>query len=154
MLYGLVRASLLFVVVAMFFGLAMPDANFAGCARDPPDRVGVVLRDRDDDGGAAADLAGEGRAARLRGAGDAARRLGRLLPGRVLPDWMQWLSKISPATYALRGIRGSILEGQGLAWANVWPLLVIGVVSIPLGLRVFNRGEIYAKRHGKLKRSG
>ena len=27
-LYGLVRATLLFVVVAMFFGLSMPDANF------------------------------------------------------------------------------------------------------------------------------
>ena len=39
-------------------------------------------------------------------------------------------------------------------WANIWPLLVIGAVSIPLGLAVFNRGEIYAKRHGKLKRSG
>ena len=39
---------------------------------------------------------------------------------------MQWLSKISPATYALRGIRGSILEGQGLLWANVWPLILIG----------------------------
>ena len=75
-------------------------------------------------------------------------------PVSVLPEWMQWISKISPATYALRGIRGSILEGQGLLWANVWPLLVIGVVSIPLGLAVFKRGEIYAKRHGKLKRSG
>jgi hypothetical protein len=31
---------------------------------------------------------------------------------------------------------------------------VIGVVSIPLGFFVFNRGEIYAKRHGMLKRSG
>ena len=30
----------------------------------------------------------------------------------------------------------------------------IGVVSIPLGLWVFGRGEHYAKRHGKLKRSG
>jgi ABC-2 type transport system permease protein len=67
---------------------------------------------------------------------------------------MQWVSKISPATYALRGIRGSILEGQGLLWANVWPLIVIGVISIPLGLAVFKRGEIYAKKHGKLKRSG
>src|SRR4029077_6959874 len=27
-LYGLVRATLLFIVVAMFFGLSMPDANF------------------------------------------------------------------------------------------------------------------------------
>jgi hypothetical protein len=31
---------------------------------------------------------------------------------------------------------------------------VIGVISIPLGLWVFRRGEFYAKKHGKLKRSG
>ena len=30
----------------------------------------------------------------------------------------------------------------------------IGVVAVPLGLEIFRRGEIYAKRHGKLKRSG
>ena len=75
-------------------------------------------------------------------------------PVSVLPTWMEWLAKISPATYALRGIRSSILDGDGLAWENVWPLLVIGAVSIPLGLWVFGRGEVYAKRHGKLKRSG
>jgi len=28
------------------------------------------------------------------------------------------------------------------------------MVSIPLGLEVFRRGERYAKKHGKLKRSG
>jgi ABC-2 type transport system permease protein len=69
---------------------------------------------------------------------------------------MQWLSTISPATYALRGIRGAILDGDSLAarWADLWPLLVLGVVSIPLGLAVFRVGERYAKRHGKLKRSG
>jgi branched-chain amino acid transport system permease protein len=43
---------------------------------------------------------------------------------------MQWISKISPATYALRGCRNSILYGAGLAWADVWPLLVIGFFSI------------------------
>ncbi len=36
----------------------------------------------------------------------------------------------------------------------IWPLLVIGAVSMPLGLWVFHRGEVYAKKHGKLKRSG
>ena len=81
-LYGLVRAILLFVVVAAFFGLAVRGRELPGCARDPDGRVRLVLRDRDDDRRAAADLAGEGRAARLRRAGDAARRLGRLLPGR------------------------------------------------------------------------
>jgi ABC-2 type transport system permease protein len=74
----------------------------------------------------------------------------------VLPGWMQAIAKISPATYALRGIRDAILNGAGVGalWGDIWPLLVIGVVSIPLGFAVFHRGEVYAKRHGLLKRSG
>ena len=32
-------------------------------------------------------------------------------PVSVLPEWMQAISTISPATYALRGIRRAILEG-------------------------------------------
>jgi hypothetical protein len=39
-------------------------------------------------------------------------------------------------------------------WGDIWPLLVIGVVAVPLGLFVFGVGERHAKRHGKLKRSG
>ena len=39
-------------------------------------------------------------------------------------------------------------------WGEIWPLLVIGAASIPLGLWVFGAGERYAKRNGKLKRSG
>ena len=77
-------------------------------------------------------------------------------PVSVLPDWMQFLAKFSPATYALEGIRQAILEGQGVTEMadQIVPLIVIGVVSIPLGLWVFRRGELYAKKHGKLKRSG
>ena len=47
-------------------------------------------------------------------------------------------------------------EGAPLSamWDEIWPLLIIGAVSIPLGLWVFSRGELYAKKHGKLKRSG
>ena len=75
-------------------------------------------------------------------------------PVEVLPEWMQWIAKISPATYALRGCRNSILLGTGLSWDDVWPLLVIGLFSIPIGLLVFRAGERYAKQHGKLKRSG
>jgi ABC-2 type transport system permease protein len=77
-------------------------------------------------------------------------------PVSILPQWMQWLGSISPATYALRGIRGAVLDGHGLGhvWGDVWPLLVLGAVAIPVGLAVFGAGERYAKRHGKLKRSG
>jgi ABC-2 type transport system permease protein len=75
-------------------------------------------------------------------------------PVSVLPGWMQWVAKISPATYALRGNRAQILHGAGLAWGDVWPLLLIGVVSLPLGVAVFKAGERYAKKHGKLKRAG
>ena len=153
-LYGLVRATLLFVVVAMFFGLSMPDANFAAAfailliASVSFFGIGMMT--------AVLPLISPEKGAQL---GFVAQGLllvvsGVYYPVSVLPEWMQWVSKISPATYALRGIRGSILEGQGLLWANVWPLIVIGVVSIPLGLAVFKRGEIYAKKHGKLKRSG
>jgi ABC-2 type transport system permease protein len=74
----------------------------------------------------------------------------------VLPQWMQWLSTISPATYALRGIRHPILDGYGVGavWGDIWPLIVIGVIAIPPGLVIFGVGERHAKRHGKLKRSG
>ena len=50
-------------------------------ARRARRRLDLVLRDRDDDRRPAADLAGEGCAARVRRPGDAARRLGCLLPG-------------------------------------------------------------------------
>ena len=39
-------------------------------------------------------------------------------------------------------------------WGDLWPLILIGVLSIPAGLFIFHRGEQYAKRHGRLKRSG
>jgi ABC-2 type transport system permease protein len=71
----------------------------------------------------------------------------------VLPEPMRWLSVISQATYALEGIRDAILEGAGVGvlCGEIRVLIVMGVVSVPLGLAVFRRGERYA---GKLKRSG
>ena len=74
-------------------------------------------------------------------------------PVEVMPGWMESLAAVSPATYALEGIRASVLDGTGLG-DELWPLVALGVVSIPAGLAVFRLGERYAKRHGKLKRSG
>jgi ABC-2 type transport system permease protein len=77
-------------------------------------------------------------------------------PVSVLPGWMQVIGTVSPANYALVSIRGAVMNGRSVVelWPSVWPLLVIGAVTIPLGLAVFQRAERYAKRTGKLKRSG
>ena len=77
-------------------------------------------------------------------------------PVEVLPAFLQRVSVISPATYVLRGVRAALLEGVGLAtlWSDIWPALLIGVATIPLGLWIFGLAERYAKRAGKLHRSG
>ncbi|MDQ3430545.1 MAG: ABC transporter permease, partial [Actinomycetota bacterium] len=74
----------------------------------------------------------------------------------VLPEWMQAVAVFSPVTYALEGTRDALLEGAGLAelWESIRVLLVMGVVFVPLGIFIFHLGERYAKRTGKLKRSG
>jgi ABC-2 type transport system permease protein len=75
-------------------------------------------------------------------------------PVSVMPGWMQAISRVSPATYALRGDRASIVNGASVQWADMWPLIVIGALAMPVGLWIFSLGEKYAKKHGKLKRSG
>lgn len=77
-------------------------------------------------------------------------------PIEVLPGWMQALAVVSPATYVIRGLRGALVDGADLAalWPDIWPALLIGAISIPLGLRLFLFAERYAKRTGRLKRSG
>ncbi len=77
-------------------------------------------------------------------------------PTSVLPAWMQPLSALSPATYVIRGMRSALMDGADVAslWPELWPALVVGALSIPLGLRLFLMVERYAKRTGRLKRSG
>jgi ABC-2 type transport system permease protein len=77
-------------------------------------------------------------------------------PVSVLPPWMQTLSLISPATYVLEGVRAGLLEGATVqeVWPQIWPLVIIGAVTLPVGLKIFNWAERYAKRTGKLHRNG
>jgi ABC-2 type transport system permease protein len=155
-LYGLVRAILLFAVVALFFDLELGGARFA------PALVVLLVASISFFGigmmTAVLPLLSPEKGAQL---GFVAQGLllvvsGVYYPVSVLPEWMQWLATISPATYALEGIRAAILDGAPLAslWGDIWPLLAIGAASIPLGLWVFALGERHAKRRGKLKRSG
>ncbi len=153
-LYGLLRAAAIFVAVVVFIGIHLPQANYTAAlallAIASVSFIGVGMMT------AVLPLISPEKGAQL---GFVAQGLmlvvsGVYYPVSVLPDWMQWISKISPATYALRGNRDQILAGAGLRWSDVWPLIVIGVFSIPIGLLVFWAGERYAKQHGKLKRSG
>jgi ABC-2 type transport system permease protein len=77
-------------------------------------------------------------------------------PVNVLPDILQQLAKLSPATYVLDGTREALLEGTSTIalWSYIWPTLIMGMVAIPLGLWVFGQAERYAKRAGKLHRNG
>lgn len=77
-------------------------------------------------------------------------------PVSVLPEWMQFLSHLSPATYVLAGVRAGLLDGTPITslWGDVIPLIVMGIALIPAGLWAFGRAERYAKRTGKLKRVG
>jgi ABC-2 type transport system permease protein len=155
-IYGTVRAMLLFGVVALFFDLQMPEANFTsalvllGIASISFTGIGMmtaVLPLISPEKGAQLGFVAQGMLLVVSGV---------YYPTSVLPEWMQWVSVISPATYALDGIREAILEGDGVTAMGdeIWPLLVIGAVAVPLGLAIFRAGERHAKQHGKLKRSG
>jgi ABC-2 type transport system permease protein len=77
-------------------------------------------------------------------------------PLTVLPAPLQLAGSISPLTYALAGMRRSLLDGAGVGdqLPTVAILLGMGVVLIPLSIAVFTWAENRAKRLGLLKRSG
>jgi ABC-2 type transport system permease protein len=154
--YGLLRAVFLFIACALFFNLAMPNANFFGAfvviAIASISFIGIgvmtsVLPLISPEKGTQLGFVAQGTLLVVSGV---------YYPVSVLPGWMQFLAKFSPATYALAGARNAIQGGASMSelWPDIWPLILIGIATIPLGLWVFSRGELYAKKHGKLKRSG
>jgi ABC-2 type transport system permease protein len=155
-LYGVIRTAAVFAVVALFFGLSFPDADFLAAiallAVASVSFVGIgmitaVLPLISPEKGAQLGFIAQGMLLVVSGV---------YYPVSVMPEWMEWLAKLSPATYALEGMRSAVLDGKGIGelGGDLWPLAILGVVAIPLGLAVFRAGERYAKRHGKLKRSG
>jgi ABC-2 type transport system permease protein len=155
-IYGLIRSALLLGVLSLFFSVDLSRANILGAT--------VIL------------LAGS---ISFLGFGIMAAVLPLLFPERgeeltfvissilllvsgvyypisVLPGWMQPLATISPATYVLEGMRASLLEGKATQELGPYllPILLLGALAIPVGIAVFNWGERYAKRTGRLKRSG
>lgn len=155
-IYGLARSALLLGVLSLFFSVDLSNANLAGAA--------IML------------LAGS---ISFLGFGIMAAVLPLLFPERgeemtfvissilllvsgvyypisVLPDWMQPLATISPATYVLEGMRSALLDGVPTTQLgpSLLPTLLLGIIAIPVGIAIFGWGERFAKRTGRLKRSG
>ena len=59
----------------------------------------------------------------------------RVLLGRdPAADWMQVLSRLSPATYVLDGVRAGLIDGTPVTELtyHVWPLIVMGARAHPV----------------------
>ena len=155
-LYGFLRAGIVLVSAVFFFDLSLTDANLLTgivvLATASLSFLGMGLM------AAVFPLMSPEKGAR---ATDIFGTLMLLVSGvyydvSVLPGWLRPLSAISPGTYALRSIRAALLRNAGLAevQGDLLILMVTGVILIPLGLWVFHVAEVYAKRTGRLKRSG
>jgi ABC-2 type transport system permease protein len=155
-LYGLVHTTVVLVVLTLFFGLDLSSANFATAAVfmfiGSASFIGIGMM------AAVLPLMYVERGAQMT---FVLQSLLLLVSGvyysiEVLPEWMQVLAQFSPATYVLDGVRQGLIHGTPVTelWHDIWPLAIMAVVFIPLGIKTFGIAERYAKRTGKLKRVG
>jgi ABC-2 type transport system permease protein len=64
---------------------------------------------------------------------------GMLFPVGILPDWLQWVARLNPVTYALEAMRSALLGGAGVValWRPLVMLLLFAMVLLPLAMSVF-----------------
>ena len=73
-------------------------------------------------------------------------------PVRVMPDWLQTLSRLIPVTYALDAMRRALLTGATFQelLPDIIALVVFCVVLAPLSLFIFRQAVYRAKVDGSL----
>jgi ABC-2 type transport system permease protein len=155
-IYGVIRTGVILVIIGLLFGVDLSHVNIWGAG------AVIVLGSFSFMGlgimAAILPLLFTERGAQMTHIISASLLLvsGVYYPINVLPVWMQGLAHLSPALYALNGMRGAIIDGQGITqiWQPLLGLTLIGLVTIPLGILLFLRAERFAKRTGRLKRSG
>lgn len=155
-LYSLVHTAVVLVVTVLFFDVSLTNANLLGFVvlliAGSLSFIGISIF------GSILPLLFPERGSQMTHLIIAGLLLvsGVYYPVSVLPGWLQVFSYLSPATYVLDGSRAALLEGAPTLslWSYIWPLLVMGLLAIPLGLRAFHRAEMYAKKTGKLHRNG
>jgi ABC-2 type transport system permease protein len=155
-LYGLVRTSVVLVILTLMFHLHANSAGFLPAALiimvGSFSFVGFGIM------AATLPLLFTEKGAQMTYAIEACLLLvsGVYFDTKVLPVWVQPFTYMSPATYVLRGIRHVLLgnpSGSALVETLV-PLGIIGLLTIPIGVWLFAWAEHYAKRTGRLKRTG
>ncbi|MDP6757535.1 MAG: ABC transporter permease [Chloroflexota bacterium] len=155
-LYGLVRTLIVIGVVSLFFTLNVADTDFLTATifvlLGSVGFLGIGIM------AAALPLLFLERGTQMTIVVQAMLLLvsGIYYPVSILPDWLEPLSWISPATYILEGIRGAMLDGKSVfdMSAELWKLLAVSLISLPLGVWIFQKAVDYAKRTGRLKRYG
>ncbi|GMV35798.1 MAG: hypothetical protein AMXMBFR61_03060 [Fimbriimonadales bacterium] len=155
-LYALARTGATLLIVVLMFTLAFQNANWIGALSvllvGTVSFVGIGILV------AILPLLAPEKGQMIAGAIEGIMLLisGVYYPIEVLPTWMQWAARLSPATYTLHGIRASLVEGAGFSALtnDLLVLGVMGVVAVPLGMWLFGVAENYCKRTGRLKRSG
>lgn len=154
--YGLIRTSLLLAALSLFFDINLANANLTGAILvilvGSLSFIGVGMM------AAVLPLLFPEKGEQMTFVISSVLLLvsGVYYPVEVLPGWMEGMATVSPATYVLEGMRATVLDGEPVSELGQYlvPTALIGILSLPLGIAVFNWAERYAKRTGRLKRSG
>jgi ABC-2 type transport system permease protein len=154
--YGVIRSTLILLIVVFFFGISIQGMNLivlfvilivSGLSFIGLGLVAAILPLLSTEKGAYATHIFEAVLLLISGV---------YYEIDVLPSWIRPLSYISPATYTLKAMRAVLLNGAGFKdlWSTIALLFCLGIVLIPVGMFVFKQAEFFAKKTGKLKRSG
>ena len=154
--YGILRTLVILAIVAVFFHLNLSEANIPGAIllllAGSVSFVGLGIV------AAVLPLLYPERGAQMTNAAAAILLLisGVYYPVETLPGWLQVIASGSPATYVIQGMRACLLHGRSTSALipTVFSLTGAGIAVIAIGLVIFHRVERYAKRAGRLKRSG
>ena len=80
---------------------------------------------------------------------------GMLFPVSILPNWLQFLARLNPVTYALDGMRAALLAGASFS-ALLYPLavlLIFAAVLLPFSILIFSWALHQTKKNGTLTHS-
>lgn len=156
LVYGLLHTAIVLVVIVVVFKLDMHNANYLSATLvlvvGSLSLVGIGIM------GATLPLLFPEKGSQMTHVIQAVLVLvsGVYIKGSEMPEPLATMSLFSPARYVIDGIRGAMIDGDGVV--SVAPtlggLLISGLVLIPVGVYIFSVGERYAKRTGRLKRNG